>query len=231
MMELAPIERRLGVRFRSGELLRLALVHRSYLNENPGAAPESNERLEFLGDALIGLAVAGEIYRLFPSQAEGDLTALRSALVRGETLARTGESLGLGEHLMMGRGEEASGGRARQSNLAAAVEAFVGALFLDQGYEPARDFVLRILSTEISAVGRGGLPKSPKAVLQELVQSRGLAAPIYHIVDETGKENDRQFTAEVLVSGEVVGRGAGRRKSLAESDAAKSALDALGGDA
>ena len=230
-MELAPIEQRLGVRFRSGELLRLALVHRSYLNENPGAVSESNERLEFLGDALIGLVVGGEIYRLFPTRAEGELTALRSALVRGDTLARIGESLEVGEHLLMGRGEEASGGRDRPSNLAAAFEALAGALFLDQGYEAARDFVLKVLSSEISAVGRGGMPKSPKAVLQELVQGRGLAAPHYLIVDETGDEHDRQFTAEVLVSGEVVGRGTGRRKSLAETDAATSALEALNEEA
>lgn len=221
-------EEALGVRFDDRALLELAFVHSSYLNENPDAFDESNQRLEFLGDALLGLVVAEELYDRFPDRPEGQLTALRSALVSGETLARLGASLGLGELLLMGRGEEASGGRERPSNLAAALEALVGALFLDQGYGAARDFAVGLLDAEIQVVAEQGAPQSRKSLLQELVQSKGMSSPAYRIVDATGQDHARQFTAEVLVAGEVAGRGTGRRKSQAEQEAAAEALQAMG---
>ena len=227
MVQADRLERDLGVSFRDRSLLELAFVHSSYLNENPEALPESNERLEFLGDALLGLAVAQDVYQRVPGGSEGDLTSLRSALVRGETLARVADSLQLGEYLIMGKGEEASGGRDRESNLAATFEALVGALFLDQGYGPARDFASRILSAEITTVASSGVSKNAKSLLQELVQERGEGPPSYRIVDVTGEDHDREFTAEVLVSGTVMGRGVGRRKALAEQEAAKSALEEL----
>ncbi|MFQ5874820.1 MAG: ribonuclease III [Dehalococcoidia bacterium] len=227
MRELGSLEERLGVSLRDRELLRLAFVHSSYLNENPGLLQESNERLEFLGDALLGLAVAHELYQRYPDRPEGELTALRSALVQGETLARIADSLHLGEYLLMGRGEEAGGGRERQSNLAATFEALVGAVFQDQGFEAARAFVLRVLSKELSTIGRRSVPKNPKSALQELVQGKGIASPSYRIVEVTGKDHARRFTAEVLVEGKVMGRGTGRRKSLAEQDAAQEALRAM----
>ena len=230
MLQADRLERDLGVSFRDRSLLELAFVHSSYLNENPEALPASNERLEFLGDALLGFVVAQDVYQRVPGGSEGDLTSLRSDLVRGETLARVADSLQLGEYLILGKGEEASGGRDRESNLAATFEALVGALFLDQGYGPARDFVSRILSEKLTAVASSGVSQNPKSLLQELIQERGEGSPSYRIVDVSGEDHAREFTAEVLVSGNVMGRGVGRRKALAEQEAAKSALGDLGYD-
>ena len=231
MDELASLEEGLGVKFRNPDLLRIALVHSSYLNENPETSPESNERMEFLGDALIGLVIADRLYQMFPESAEGELTTLRSQLVRGETLARTGNSLGLGQYLLMGVGEESGGGRHRPSNLAGAFEAVAGALLLDEGYEAAGAFVLRALSQELAAAGRARPQQNPKSLLQELVQGTGADPPYYRIVELAGADHTRRFTAEVVVSGEVMGRGAGPRKSLAEQEAAKEALKAVGREA
>lgn len=228
MPRLDSLEESLGVSFEDRDLLRLAFIHSSYLNENPGEFPESNERLEFLGDAFIGLVIARELYERFQDKPEGELTDLRSALVRGDTLARIADRLHLGQFLLMGRGEEASGGRERPSNLSAALESLVGALFLDQGYQTACAFTLEALAQELSAIGQSQAPRSPKSLLQELVQSRGMAPPSYRIVDAMGEDHARQFTAEALVSGEAMGRGTGPRKAQAEQEAARQALKALG---
>ena len=230
MQEPDSLEASLGLSFNDPDLLRLALVHGSCLNEDPDGPSESNERLEFLGDAVIGLAVAREVYRRYPDRPEGELTALRSALVRGDTLARMADSMGLGAHLLMGRGEEDGGGRERPSNLAAALEALVGAVFLDRGYQDARDFVLRVLSEELSAVGERRTLKNPKSLLQELVQRDGGEPPSYRISEVTGEEHARRFSVEAVLAGKVVGRGTGRRKSQAEEAAAREALKALGQD-
>jgi len=216
-----------GVSFRDKGLLDLALVHSSYLNERPGAFPESNERLEFLGDACLGLTVAEELYRRYPDWPEGNLTSARSVLVRGESLADIATRLDLGRFMYMGRGEEAGGGRDRPTNLAAAFEALVGALLLDQGYEAARDFVLKVLTDSMTALDERVVHKDPKSALQEVVQARGQAPPVYHIVGISGLEHARQFTAEVAVAGEVMGRGTGTRKSEAEQRAAGEALRRL----
>ena len=161
---------RLYESFVDRSLLRLALTHGSYSNEHPDASAESNERLEFLGDAVVGLALAEEIYRRCPDLKEGQLTAIRSAVGRGDTLARVAASLGLGERLYMGKGEAAGGGRHRASNLAAAFEALVGALFLDQGYRAASKFVVNVLADELSDAAERPVVKDAKSLLQELVQ-------------------------------------------------------------
>ena len=227
MRQPDSLEQVLGISFKNGELLRLALVHSSYLNETPEELPESNERLEFLGDGVLGLVVAHELYERHPDRPEGELTAMRSKLVRGETLARIAEKLELGRYLVLGKGEEASGGRQRPSNLAAAFEALVGALLLDQGYEAAEAFVLGALADELSAVDRPTVPKSPKSLLQEVVQGRGLAAPTYRLLEATGQEHERRFTSEVVIADKPIGRGSGRRKSEAEQQAAREALKSL----
>ena len=226
--EMESLASKLGLSFEDIDLLRLAFVHGSYANENADSVPESNERLEFLGDALIGLVVAEEMYRLNPTHTEGDLTGLRAALVQGETLARVARSLELGRLLLMGKGEEASGGRERPSNLAAAFEALVGAVFLDQGYRAAREFTLRSLSDELPAAGGRASLKNPKSLVQELVQARGMDVPTYRVVEVTGQDHARVFTVDVVVQGETMGRGKGRRKSIAEREAAQQALSALG---
>lgn len=231
MRRLESLEQDLGISFKDQGLLQLALVHSSYLNENPGVFPEPNERLEFLGDALIGLVVAHELYLRHPNSQEGELTTRRSALVRGAMLARIGDSLSLGDCLLLGKGEEASGGRMRQSNLAAAFEALLGALFIDQGYTTAREFVLRLLTEELSVIDQHSFITNPKSALQELLQGKGMDSPSYVLADTTGKDHARMFEVEVMVSGEAMGRGTGRRKSIAEQEAAREALEALGYEA
>ena len=225
------LEKELGVSFNDKGLLTQALVHSSFLNENPGVFAESNERLEFLGDAVVGSAVAAELFSTYDSWPEGMLTAGRSSLVQGDTLARVAGRLGLGEHLQMGRGEEAAGGRNRPNNLAATFEAVVGAYFLDQGYDAAADLVLRQLAPELSELTEPGASPNPKSSLQEAIQAQGQTAPSYRIVRVEGQDHARRFTAEVVVDGVPIGTGTGSRKALAERAAADDALKAMVEDA
>ena len=222
------LECALGVTFRDKRLLRTALVHSSFVNENPGAPAHSNERLEFLGDAVIGSVVARELYDMHPGWSEGQLTQARTAIVRGDTLAALARRLRLGKYLLFGKGEEESGGPRRDSNLAGALEAVAGALFLDRGYDAVRLFVVAHLAGELASSASRGLSKSAKSALQEDVQAQGLAPPVYEIVHVSGKDHARQFTAEVLVDGKPIARGAGARKSQAEQAAAAAALETMG---
>ncbi len=224
MADHRTLERKIGAVFLHKDLLRLALVHGSFRNENPGSFPESNDRLEFLGDAVIGAAVADELFRRNPGWAEGELTQARSTLVKDETLAAIARKLDLGPCLYMGKGAEATGGRDQDSILAAAIEALAGALFIDQGYEAARDFVVRLLLPPEAAGAVA--PENPKAALQETVQALGLAAPSYETTHAGGKAHAPTFTSEVTVGGEVMGRGSGPRKAAAERAAASQALEA-----
>lgn len=220
-----PLQEALGVRFRDEGLLRLALAHSSYLNENPGEFAESNERLEFLGDAVLGLIVAEELYAANPRWSEGKLTQARALLVQEASLAEAARRLDLGRWFWMGKGEDAGGGRDRPSNLAAGLEALVGATFLDQGYDAAKNVVLRVLADSLNALDRPHIPANPKSLLLETAQANGLPPPTYRIVEEGGSDHDPMFVAEVSVGGEVVGTGRGRRKALAERSAAEAALD------
>lgn len=224
---LSNLQKRLGIQLKDMALLEQALVHASFLNENPDAGLSSNEKLEFLGDAVIGLVVAHALFKERPGMGEGELTSLRSAVVRGQTLARVASELGLGEYLTMGKGEEAEGGRKRQSNLANTFEAVIGAVFLDQGYQNARDVVLRTLNPEIDRILAGEVPQDPKSRLQEIVQSRGMGQPRYRIAEISGPEHSRTFSVEVLVGKGVLGAGVGRRRIDAEREAATMALEAL----
>ena len=222
-----PLQEALGVRFQDEELLRLALTHSSYLNENPGEFPESNERLEFLGDAVIGLAAAEELYTANPDWSEGTLTQARAALVQEAALAEAARHLDLGRWFRMGKGEDAGGGRDRPSNLSAGLEALVGAVFLDRGYHTAKNVVLRVLDDSLSSLDQPRIPANPKSLLLEAAQANGLLPPTYQIVEEEGAAHDPMFVAEVSVGGKVAGVGRGRRKALAEQAAAKNALDAF----
>jgi len=226
----AQAEARLGVKFADPALLALALIHSSYPNENPGAGADCNERLEFLGDAFVNLVVARRLYEEARGASEGELTARRSAVVRWETLAGAASRLGLGELLVMGRGEEAGGGRERASNLAGAFEAVVGAVLLDGGYSKARAFVLRCLRDEIESALSSEPPKDPKSRLQELLQSTGREPPRYDTVSTEDAGGASSFAAQVSAGGRVLGEGAGRRKVDAERAAAASALERLEGD-
>jgi len=221
----------LGFSFKDPSLLSLALVHRSYCNENGLDSSESYERLEFLGDAVLELAVSTELYRRIPQADEGELTKTRSSLVRRETLAQIARRMGLGDYLLVGKGVDASNGRQQDSVLAAAVEALVAAVYLDQGNEFTRQFIIRLLDVELAQVERaGGPPENPKSKLQEIVQRQGLNPPKYRLVSSEGPDHGPVFGVEVLVDGQVVGAGAGGKKSEAEGAAAEAALAALSGD-
>jgi ribonuclease-3 len=221
------IESRLGVVFRDRALLELALVHGSHINETQEAQNASNERLEFLGDAVLGMVIAEALYQEMPDVGEGPLTATRSALVRRETLAAVARDLGLGTYLQLGRGEAASGGRQKEKNLADAFEAVVAAVYLDQGYPVARAFVLRHLQSRLQESHAHGATPNYKALLQEHLQSKNQPIPRYRVVSAIGPDHEKEFTAEALLHDTILGRGTGRSRKAAETAAASSALAQL----
>ena len=222
------LEKVLGVQFRNRELLDHALVHRSFVNEQGWSTPASYERLEYLGDAVLELAISEELYRRCPDLTEGELTKGRAALVCGEALARLARKSDLGNFILLGKGEEASGGRQRDSILSAAFEALVAAVYLDRDYTEARRFVLRIMAEEIEEILRGNMSEeNPKSCLQEYVQGQGLSTPSYRVVSSEGPDHGPQFKVEVLVEDKVIGVGNGGSKAGAERTAAAEALALL----
>ena len=227
MADSAALQQTLGVSFNDVSLLEQALVHSSYINENSGFVPTSNERFEFLGDAVLGLIVAEKLYQDFPHFTEGEMTKFRAALVRQDTLARLARAIGLGDHLYLGKGEEASGGRYKPANLAAALEAVIAAIFLDQGSSTARDFILRLLGAELEKVVNQGPEVDYKSELQQLIQAREQQTPTYHVVEATGPDHGKIFTVEVRLGETMLGRGSGKSKKAAEAEAAHSALEQL----
>ncbi len=229
MSDLGALQTVLDVNFKDESLLQQALVHRSYLNENSLLHLVSNERLEFLGDAVLGFVVASELYSRFPDFSEGELTKLRSALVRGETLTRIALSLQLGDYLYLGRGEEESGGRSRSRNLSCTLEAVIGAVFLDQGLDVARGFILKLLGSELDGVVEDKFAIDYKSKLQQVIQSEHKITPVYRTIEEMGPDHAKVFTVEVLAGDSVLGRGCGRSKRAAETDAARHALQGLTG--
>ena len=226
--DLASLEAMCGVTFHNIDLLRTALTHPSYANEHPEQGSATNERLEFLGDAVLGLIVAQALYTRFPDVQEGRLTEWRAQLVQGTTLSRVAaDMLDLGRWLRLGRGEELTGGREREGNLERAYEAIIGALYLDAGLEAARGFVERTLADEIAATGQDDPGRlNPKGVLQQIAQD-GYGRPAYVVLDEEGPEHDRRFRVEVRLHGEAMGEGRGTTKQEAEKAAAFEALTRL----
>ena len=227
MIDWNDCQENLGISFRQESLLEEAFVHSSYPNENPDFGQSSNERLEFLGDAVLNFIVAEKLYKEFPKLPEGELTEIRASLVCRDTLAELASSLKLGDWLLLGRGEEASGGRAKASNLANAMEALIGALYLDHGLARVRRFILRQLKPELGKVKAGKTTPNYKALVQELVQGQKKPTPVYRLVEASGPDHRKQFTAEILVEGESLGRGTGRSKKVAESQAARAAWEKL----
>lgn len=224
MIDLDHLEETLRVKFDNREILRQALIHRSFLNETEMTDAASNERMEFLGDALLNFVIAERLYIEYPGLPEGDLTHLRSSLVRTETLARIARDLGLGEYLYLSKGEDEGGGRYRPRNLAGTLEAIIGAVLIDRGFQQARDLVLRVLGQELEAPAENRLLKDPKSHLQEVIQARDRVTPAYRTVDMEGPEHQRTFTVEVLSGETLLGRGAGPSKRAAEQEAARAAL-------
>lgn len=225
--QVAELERRLGLRLRDRALLAQALVHRSYLNEALEPGTLSNERMEFLGDAVLGLVAAQWLYHRYPDLPEGRLTELRAHLVKGDSLAVVGQRLELGSYLRLGRGEDASGGRRRGLNLARAFEAVIGAVFLDRGFIKTARWLEQLLEPELTALGGGELAEDPKSRLQHTAQLTFGATPRYHTVGIEGPEHARTFTVNVLIDGRALGSGSGLSKRVAERIAAEAALQTI----
>ncbi len=220
------LEKILGVHFQDPKLLTLALTHRSYIYESAGAGQTSNERLEFLGDSILALISADFLYRTFPLLSEGELTDVRAVLVRTETLANFAREIELGKFLLMGKGEQHSGGGQRV--LASAFEAILGAIYLDQGLSAVQQFVIPRLKPIAQTIVEKRLFKDNKLRFQELAQAHEGITPSYRLVSQEGPSHNREFTVEVLLGEQVAGRGQGRNKQSAEQEAARGALISRG---
>jgi len=230
MPDLGAFQEMLGVKFHNTALLEQALVHSSYINENPSLVSGHNERLEFLGDAVLGFIVADEIYQQFPDLNEGEMTKLRAALVRRDALARIAKTINLGNFLYLGRGEEASGGRNRVPSLAGAMEAVIAAVYLDCGITVTREMIVKLLDKEWVTITSHGIGTDYKSELQEIVQSGYQVTPEYRLVAESGPDHNKVFTVEVMAAERVLGTGSGTSKKLAETEAARLALERLKAD-
>ncbi len=221
---------RLGLHFDDPALLTEALVHSSYVNEHPEATTESNERLEFLGDAVLSLVMSEALFKRHRDEPEGTLTTRRAAIVSTRGLARIARRLGIGDALVLGQGAENSGERGRSSVLAGLFESMVAAIYLDQGLEAARRFILDSAAPELEAALPIDALKAPKSRLQERAFSATGHAPAYRIVSSDGPDHDRHFVVEVAIEGAVVGSGEGRSRREAETHAAEAALERLGAE-
>ena len=227
MADLEQLQQKLGVSLKNPILLQMALTHGSYLNENPAGFPSSNERLELLGDAVLGLIVVEKLFQEYPSQDEGELTRFRSALVRKETLAQIAASIELGEYLYLSKGEESGGGRTKPANLAGALEALIAAIYLDRGLKATKNFILRLFDTEIQLETYLKAETDYKSKLQEIVQAIRQTTPSYHLVKAIGPDHAKVFTVDVSVGDKTLGRGTGNSKKVAEMEAARKALEKL----
>jgi len=222
---LSPLEEKLGVVFVNKDLLLQALTHRSYLNENPDFELGHNERLEFLGDAVLELIVTEELYARFPDKPEGELTSFRAALVNSNMLAQIASEVGINDFLLLSRGEAKDVGRARQYILANAFEAIIGAIYLDQHYAGAQVFIHKILLPHMEEILEKKLYKDPKSVFQESAQEHANVTPTYEVIREWGPDHDKHFIVGIFLGTELVAEGEGRSKQTAQEDAARNALE------
>ncbi len=227
MQPLSDIQERINHRFSNPDLLERALTHKSYANEN--RVPAHNERLEFLGDSVLGLVVSEYLMNTCPDSTEGDLSRLRAAVVSEPALAAVARQIGLGSFLLLGRGEEQTGGRDKDSLLANCLEALLGSLYLDAGITAVEAFVLRFFDEIIRKTCTTRGTQDYKTELQELCQERVRQLPEYRVVSETGPDHQKKFEVELSLKGTVYGRGAGKSKKEAEQKAAKEALEKLSG--
>ena len=225
MKNLLPLEEKLGVVFANKDLLLQALTHRSYLNENPDFELGHNERLEFLGDAVLELVVTEELYKRFPDKPEGDLTSFRAALVNSNMLAEVASDMGVNDFLLLSRGEAKDIGRARQFILANAFEAIIGAIYLDGHYEVSQSFIHRILLPHLEEVLEKKLYKDPKSLFQEFAQEHAGVTPTYEVIREWGPDHDKHFVVGIYPGEELIAEGEGRSKQTAQEEAARKGLE------
>lgn len=222
---LSELEKKLKITFKDKNLLKTAFIHRSYLNEHPDEKLSNNERLEFLGDSVLGLIVSEHLYQAYPKHPEGDLTNFRSSLVNARTLSKISLDLNLGEYLFLSRGEEATGGRTRQYILANTFESLIGAIFLDQGIEKAKSFISSSILPSLPEIIEKKLYKDFKSGLQEKAQEDLSITPIYRVVLETGPDHAKTFRTAVFLGDKKIGEGEGTSKQAAEQEAARVALE------
>ena len=223
MEDLSKLEETIGCTFKNKDLLKQALVHRSYINEHKHFELGHNERLEFLGDAVLELVVTDHLYLNYELP-EGELTNLRAAVVRGEMLSRVANELGMSDFLLLSRGEQKGGEKARNYIMANAFEALIGAIYLDLGYEAAKEFIDKFIVTKLPEVVEHGLHIDSKSKFQEVAQEKFKATPSYRVLDEDGLDHEKQFVIGVFVGKEKMGEGAGSSKQEAQQEAAKQAL-------
>ncbi|MFQ5329053.1 MAG: ribonuclease III [Thermodesulfobacteriota bacterium] len=222
--ELAQFQQSIAYTFRDEGLLKELFVHRSFLNERGGAGLRSNERLEFLGDAVLSTVISHIMMERFPDKNEGDLSMLRARLVSEVTLASLARKMGLGNYLLLGKGELLDGGRKKSSLLADTFEALIAAIYLDGGFAAAFDFIAKRFDTMLDGLSTETKSRDYKTLLQEYTQGHFKAVPKYTVVDESGRDHERTFTVHVLISGKVCGEGKGRSKKEAHQRAAQEAL-------
>jgi len=222
---IKDLEAAIGYKFRNIQLLQNALTHSSYANERWHNSLLSNERLEFLGDSVLGMLVAEYLYHNFPDRPEGELTRMRADMVCEKTLAAAANRIGIGEHLLLGHGEDRLGGRNRESILADAMESVIAACFLDGGIDAALNVVRQFILVEVPVTKMHNTDY--KTALQELVQQKKNQVLTYTLVGQSGPDHDKKFDVEVALNGEIVGKGAGRSKKRAEQDAARTAIEKL----
>jgi ribonuclease III len=225
MPPLSNIQQQIGHTFKDAELLERALTHKSYANEN--RVPYHNERMEFLGDAVLSLVISEYLMKACPDSTEGDLSRLRAAVVSEPALAAISREIGLGDHLLLGKGEDQTGGRNKDSLLADCLEALIAAVYLDSGKDAAESLVIRLFEEVIKKTSASGGSLDYKTGLQELCQEQLKQLPEYRVVSETGPDHQKQFEMEVWIKGQFTGRGIGKSKKEAEQRAAREALEKL----
>jgi ribonuclease III len=228
MPDFSSFENLMGIHFKNPSLLQTAFTHRSYINENPGVETGHNERLEFLGDAVLELVITRYLYDKYPENPEGELTAYRSALVNTTSLAESAEKLGMNEYLLLSKGEARDTGKARHYILADAFEAVIGAIYMDQGYDMAGKFIGDNLFAKIDMIIKKSLWRDAKSFVQEKSQEIVGMTPSYEVLREVGPDHDKSFTVGIYFGHELIAEGKGKSKQEAEQSAARNALDVKG---
>lgn len=229
-LDIPSLEEKMGYEFHDKSLAAEALTHKSYSHEHPKKAPTHNERLEFLGDSVLGLAVADHLFRLDTGHRESAMSKLKSFIVKGAILSEVARDISLGEYLLLGKGEDDSGGREKDSILSDALEAIIGAVYLDAGFNEAREFVLRMLSGKLEDAILSGGVVDYKSDLQEISQMKFGVLPEYFLVRQKGEEHRKTFVYEVHIAGQCYGKGTGRSKKEAQTEAARKGVSALSGE-
>jgi ribonuclease-3 len=225
MEKQKELEKKIGIKFKNKKLLETAFVHKSYINEHKNEGIDDNERLEFLGDAVLELAATKHLFEKYPDQTEGEMTAFRSALVKGKHLAEIAIELGLGEYLLLSNGEEHSGGRQKNYILANTVESLIGAIYVANGYDSAEKFIKKFILIRLDEIIKNGLHIDSKSKFQEIVQEKEEVTPHYELISEEGPDHNKKFTMGAYIREELIAKGVGKSKQVAEESAATAALN------